>query len=144
MKRTFTLDEANRLLPVLESLLRMAIASHQAMQEAQQEIQKAGHHVFLSGGSLLNISALLKVKAQSESAAQRLHELLAEIDSLGVQVKDLEIGLLDFPCQLDDETILLCWKLGEPTIAYWHTVEAGFKGRQPIDERITRPKQRPI
>jgi hypothetical protein len=61
---------------------------------------------------------------------------LAEIDSIGVQVKDLEEGLLDFPYVMDGKTVLLCWKLGESTIAHWHTEEEGFAGRKPLDARF--------
>jgi hypothetical protein len=145
MKRTFTLAEANSLLPVLEPVLRTAMQSNQEMQKAQERLQQAGHHVFLSGGSLLRISDLLEVKKKREKAVERLRDALAEIDSLGVQVKDLEMGLLDFPCKAkaDEAIVLLCWKLGEPTIAYWHSVDAGFKGRKPIDERITGAKPKP-
>ena len=55
---------------------------------------------------------------------------IQEIDSIGVQVKDLDKGLLDFPCQVGEQIVLLCWQLGEAKIDYWHTVEAGFQGRQ--------------
>ena len=62
----------------------------------------------------------------------------AEIDSIGVQVKDLETGLLDFPCRVDDQVVLLCWRMGETAIEHWHTVDSGFQGRQPVDERFRR------
>ena len=145
MKRTFTLAEANSLLPVLEPLLRAAMQTHQEMQKAQEELQQVGHHVFLSGGSLLRISDLLAVKKRREEAAEKLRDALVEFESLGVQVKDLEMGLLDFPCKAkgEEEIISLCWKLGEPTIAYWHSLDAGFKGRKPIDERISGSKPKP-
>jgi hypothetical protein len=53
-----------------------------------------------------------------------------------VQVKDLDIGLLDFPCKVEGEVLLLCWKLGEPAITHWHGVSEGFAGRKPVDARI--------
>jgi hypothetical protein len=67
-----------------------------------------------------------------------MHETVAEIDAIGVQVKDLDAGLLDFPCRLDDEVVLLCWRIGETAIDHWHTFDAGFQGRQPVDERFRR------
>jgi hypothetical protein len=140
--KTFTLDEANALLPVLESLLRSAIDSKLTLEQGQKALQDIAHRVHLSGGSLLNLSDVLARRSEVEQATQRLRDIVAEMDSIGVQVKDLEQGLLDFPCQMEDEIVLLCWKLGEPTIAYWHTQEAGFKGRRPIDERIAKT-QRP-
>jgi hypothetical protein len=141
--RTFTLAEANQMLPQLEPLLQAAMKSSQELQAALERLQQIGHRVFLSGGSLLNLSNLWELKQQRDDANRRLRTVLAEIDSLGVQLKDLAIGLLDFPCQVEGEIVLLCWKLGEPAIAYWHTVEAGFKGRQPIDDRITGAKSKP-
>jgi len=59
-----------------------------------------------------------------------------------VQVKDLDIGLLDFPCAVDGKLILLCWKMGEKTIEHWHSMEEGFANRKPIDERIAKAKGR--
>jgi hypothetical protein len=141
--RTFSLDEANMLLPVLESLLRTAIEANQQLQESQRELQETRQHVFLSGGGLVKVSSMLALQKRGEKAAQRRQDALAEIDSMGVQIKDLEIGLLDFPCQVDDQIVLLCWKLGESSIGYWHTLEDGFKGRRPIDVNFAGPKPKP-
>ena len=69
---------------------------------------------------------------------RRVRESIAEIDSIGVQVKDVDSGLLDFPCRVDDQVVLLCWRMGETAIEHWHTIEDGFKGRQPVDERFKR------
>ena len=71
-----------------------------------------------------------------EAHLQRVRESITEIDSIGVQVKDLAQGLLDFPCVLEGQTVLLCWKLGEKEIGYWHSVEDGFAGRKPLDGRL--------
>ena len=79
-----------------------------------------------------------------ESHVQAAKDSLAEIDAIGVQVKDIETGLLDFPCLIDGETVLLCWKLGESRIEFWHTLDAGFRGRQPLDERFTKKPARII
>jgi hypothetical protein len=92
---------------------------------------------------LVDVAAVARRKHEREAALKRVKDAIAEIDSIGVQVKDLDIGLLDFPCIVDDETILLCWKLGEPEIAHWHGLEEGFKGRKPIDDRIRDQKDRP-
>jgi hypothetical protein len=143
MERTFTLKEATLLLPTLEPLLRSAMDSNRKFRQAEQELQRVGHHVFLAGGTLLKISDMLALKERRELNGERLREALSEIQETGVLVKDLDTGLLDFPCQVDDQIILLCWKLGEPAIAYWHTVDEGFKGRKPIDERIARSRHKP-
>ncbi len=139
--RTFTLDEAQSLLPVLESLLRAAIDSKSLIEAVDSEFQEVAHRVFLNGGTHLDILNLARRKAEREKAVQRIKDSLAEIDSTGVQVKDLDIGLLDFPCEVEGRTVLLCWKLGEKGITHWHGVSEGFAGRKPIDERISKAKR---
>jgi hypothetical protein len=139
--RTFTLDEAQSLLPVLESLLRTAIQSKKLMDEVEAEMQALSHRIFLNGGTHVHVVPIARRKAERSKAEQRAKDALAEIDSIGVQVKDLDIGLLDFPCLVDGKIILLCWKLGEKSITHWHGTSEGFAGRKPVDERITRAKK---
>ena len=139
--RTFTLDEAQALLPVLDSLLRTAIQSKNLIDEVDLEVQALHHRIFLNGGMFLEVLPLARRKAERSRAEQRAKDALAEINSIGVQVKDLSIGLLDFPCDVEGQKILLCWKLGEKAIAHWHGVEEGFAGRKPIDARIARAKR---
>jgi hypothetical protein len=140
--RTFSLEEAQNLLPVLESLLRSAIKAKKLIETVDAEFQATAHKVFLNGGTLLNVVRLARRKAQREKAVQQVKDAVAEIDATGVQVKDLDIGLLDFPCRVEGEVILLCWKLGEKVITHWHGTEEGFAGRKPIDERIARAGKR--
>ena len=137
-QRTFTLDEAQVLLPVLESLLRRSIEGKQLVEKIEAEFQEVSQRIFLGGGTRVDIAHLAVRKAEKEKALQRVKDALAEIDSTGVQVKDLDVGLLDFPCRVKDQLILLCWKLGEKQITHWHGVEEGFQGRKPIDENILR------
>ena len=139
--RTFTLDEALSLLPVLESLLRAAIAGKKLMEEVEAEQQELQHRIYLNGGMFLDVVPLARRKAERVKAEQRAKDALAEIDSIGVQVKDIDIGLLDFPCEVDGRTILLCWKLGETSITHWHGTNEGFAGRKPIDERIAKARR---
>ncbi len=139
--RTFTLDEAQSLLPVLESLLRTAIAGKKVMEEFEAEQQELNHRIFLNGGTHVDVVPLARRKAERVKAEQHAKDALAEIDSIGVQVKDLDIGLLDFPCEVEGEIILLCWKLGETSITHWHGTQEGFAGRKPIDERIARGRK---
>jgi len=141
--RTFTLDEAQQLLPILESLLKQAISSKNLIEEVDAELQHMAHRIFLNGGTLVHVVAIARRKAEREKAVQRLKDSIAEIDATGVQVKDLDIGLLDFPCKVDGEIILLCWKLGETKIEHWHSITDGFAGRKPIDERIANAGRKP-
>jgi len=139
--RTFTLDEAQDLLPVLESLLRGAIDGKKLIESVDAELQAIAHKIFLSGGMSINVVHLARRKAQREKAVQLVKDAMAEIDAMGVQVKDLDIGLLDFPCEVDGQIVLLCWKLGEQSITHWHGVSEGFAGRKPVDDRITKAKR---
>jgi hypothetical protein len=139
--RTFTFQQAQTLLPVLESLLRTAIDGKKFIESVDNEFQELAHRVFLSGGLFINIVQLARRKAEREKTVQRVKDAVAEIDAIGVQVKDLDIGLLDFPCEVEGRTVLLCWKLGEKGITHWHGVSEGFAGRKPIDERISKAKR---
>jgi hypothetical protein len=136
LSKTFTLSEAQTLLPVVEALLRRAQASAARNDELEREMQHLSQNIFFAGGMHVDVSAAAKRRAEREKAAQETKDSLAEIDSIGVQVKDLEQGLLDFPFLMDGKPVLLCWKLGEPAIGHWHTVEEGFAGRKPLDSRF--------
>ena len=136
MSKVFTLSEAQTLLPVVEALLRKAQAAGMRAEELENEMQLLGQRIFLSGGMHVDVAAAARRRAEHDKAEQETKDTLAEIDSIGVQVKDLEKGLLDFPSVMDGKTVLLCWKLGEPSIAHWHTEEEGFAGRKPLDARF--------
>ena len=142
MARTFTVGEAENLLPVLESLLRSAIDAKKLIEEVDGEQQTLANRIFVNGGTLVDIVKFARRKAEREKALQKAKDAVAEIDATGVQVKDLDIGLLDFPCVVGDDVILLCWKLGEKGITHWHGMEEGFAGRKPIDERILKGQKK--
>ncbi len=134
--RTFSLDEAQSLLPVLESLLTRAIEGKAEAERLDGEMQGLRQRIFLHGGILVDVAAVQRNRKGLEAAIQRAKDSVEEIDAIGVQVKDLDTGLLDFPTEIDGEIVLLCWKKGETSIDYWHTVDAGFRGRQPLDDRF--------
>lgn len=136
--KTFTLDEAQSLLPVLEALLKRAIDGKRDAEEVETELSDLSKRIYLSGGMRVNLPDVTSRRAEMESHLERVRESIAEIDSIGVQVKDLDTGLLDFPFRLDEEIVLLCWRMGETAIEHWHTVESGFQGRQPVDDRFRR------
>ncbi|MGD0293275.1 MAG: DUF2203 domain-containing protein [Terracidiphilus sp.] len=136
--KTFTLEEAQSLLPVMESLLKRAIEGKRSAMEAESDLSTLARRIYLSGGMRVDADKVAKLRAEMETHVQRVRESIAEMDSIGVQVKDLDAGLLDFPCRLDDQVVLLCWRMGEPAIEHWHPVNSGFKDRQPVDERFHR------
>jgi hypothetical protein len=138
--KTFSLDEAQSLLPVLESLLKRAIEGKRIAEEKETMLQELRQRIFLSGGMLVDVISVGRQRAEIDKFVQQAKDAVSEIDAIGVQVKDLDTGLLDFPFIIDGEIVLLCWKMGESQIDYWHTVDAGFRGRQPLDERFGRKK----
>ncbi|HET9087008.1 MAG TPA: DUF2203 domain-containing protein [Acidobacteriaceae bacterium] len=142
--KTFSLDEAQTLLPVLQSLLKNAMESKETAEAISEELQQLSQRIFMNGGTLVRISEVAKRRAQHDKAVQQVKDTLAEIDSIGVQVKDLDSGLLDFPYRLGEEIVLLCWRMGESEITHWHSLDSGFAGRQVLDERFKRShKQKP-
>lgn len=136
--KTFTIDEAHSLLPVLESLLKRALDSKQAADKVEAQLAEIARRIYLAGGMRVDVAETGRMRAEVDAHLQRVKESIAEIDSIGVQVKNVESGLLDFPCRLDDQIVLLCWRMGETSIDHWHTIDSGFQGRQPVDERFRR------
>ena len=136
--KTFTIEEAQSLLPVVESLLKRAIEGKQSAEQVDAGLSELARRIYISGGMRVDVAAVGKLRAEMESHMQRVRESITELDSIGVQVKDIEAGLLDFPCNLDGQVVLLCWRMGEPAIEHWQTVASGFQGRQPLDERFRR------
>jgi hypothetical protein len=136
--KTFSLEEAQSLIPVLDSLLKRAMDDKRSAQSAESYLNEVVQRIYFAGGMRVDADGVSRRRAELESHLNRVRESIAEIDAIGVQVKDLESGLLDFPCRIDDEIVLLCWRMGESAIEHWHTMEAGFQGRQPVDERFRR------
>lgn len=136
MSKTFTLGEAQTLLPVVEALLKRAQTAATRAAEIETEMQVLAQRIFLSGGMHVDVTAAARRRAEREKVAQEAKDTLAELEAIGVQLKDLDKGLLDFPCVVEGKTVLLCWKLGEKEIEYWHTEEEGFAGRRPLDARF--------
>lgn len=141
MSKTFTLSEAQTLLPVLESLLRGAQTTAAKVRELEGEMQALNQRIFLSGGMHVDVSAAARRRGEREKAIEATKETLAEIDSIGVQVQSLEEGLLDFPCMAGGDIVMLCWKIGEPGISHWHAMEDEFSARKPLDARFDRSER---
>ena len=133
MARYFTLQQAERLLPEVEAAIREAISVKAEHHRAEQELHASMQRVMMLGGVDLDRRAFLEQRARREGSALRLKEVLEQFQEFGCVVKDLDIGLVDFPTLFHGEEVYLCWKLGESGIGFWHRVEDGFKGRQPID-----------
>jgi hypothetical protein len=129
--RHFTTDEANALLATVRPLVEAMVAQRQAHVDALTRQEELEARIRGNGGGIPP-AELAEAAAQVDRAARELARIVDEIVELGVQVKDLDEGLVDFPALRRGETVLLCWKLGEDEIRYWHTVEDGFAGRRPL------------
>jgi len=136
MSRRFTLHIAERLLPEIESGLREAIASKAAFEEAQNELQAVAQRVMMMGGVLVDREKINQHKLRRDQNAQNLKVTVNNIQELGCIIKDLDVGLVDFPTLFRGEEVYLCWKLGEPAIEFWHGTHEGFAGRKPIDDEF--------
>lgn len=125
-ERIFTLAEASELIPQLRSLLTEAGGEWACMRRLSPEIQKARDKVPLDGFAAGG--------AEYIQAASQLLSLLHQVKDMGVYIKDIGRGLCDFPYMRNGRVVYLCWHLGEDAITYWHDIEAGFAGREPLDE----------
>jgi hypothetical protein len=134
MAKRFTLEEAQRLLPDVERLLRTAIEAKTRYQEAERTIQETNERIMLLGGVLLDRDRMVDTKHRREEAAATLRSAIEGVQEMGCLVKDLDIGLVDFPTLFRGTEVYLCWKIGEPGIDYWHGVDEGFRGRKAINQ----------
>ncbi len=133
MPRFFTLQQAEKLLPEVESALREAMALKAEYQQAVDAWQSSSRRIAMMGGTQVDPSKSLDQKQQREAHAHRLKAAIEKIQDIGCVVKDLDIGLIDFPTMLNGVEVYLCWKMGEAAIQFWHGVDEGFRGRKPID-----------
>jgi hypothetical protein len=123
-ERHFTVEEANALLPRVEPLLR-------SLREARDRLTDAEAHEALAGAAPGNGGG-----TQGRNVGEAFLEVrrgLAELEKLGVVIKDLDRGLIDFPAIRDGREVYLCWQLDEDEIGFWHDIDAGFGGREPLE-----------
>ena len=136
MPRYFTFEQASRILPEVEHLIRDALFLKAEYQQAEKSIEEHSRKIAMMGGTRVNPAAVLAMREKRGRSAQRLQESMAKIQEMGCLVKDLDIGLLDFPTLLNGQEVYLCWRLGETKIEFWHGIQEGFQGRRPIDKEF--------
>ncbi|MCL5006319.1 MAG: DUF2203 domain-containing protein [Acidobacteria bacterium] len=129
----FSREEAEQLLPLIEESLKRAQSQKQTIDALQGDLTNAASRIMVLGGSFPPYADLLKKKSERDEMSAKIVESLAQIQQTGCVVKDLDEGLVDFPCMIDGQEAYLCWKLGESRIEYWHGLEEGFAGRKRID-----------
>jgi hypothetical protein len=145
-RRHFTVADVERLIPSLEKIFSQIFQLRMALRGEEQKLEKAGVRISkeaLDEESATEPYSVRHAKLMFRAYYETLAETIAQVDALGGEVKDLEIGLVDFPGRRGDQEILLCWKLGEKALAFWHPVDAGYSARRPIDEQVPR-EPRPL
>ncbi len=126
--KLFTVAEANALVP------RLALAM-QRVQQAAMALQRAAHeYAVAQGRSTAEVSPheLSRARPEVRAVIETLDGAIEEIQDLGVEVKDLRLGLCDFPSEMQGEIVYLCWQTGEAEIGFWHATDEGFAGRRPL------------
>lgn len=136
MPRYFTLTEARAALPLVGRGIREAVQAKAHYVEAENAIQNLAQRILMMGGLNVDTGAAEAWKAQYDSNAQTLKNAMERIEELGVLIKDLDIGLVDFPTLFRGEEVYLCWRMDENDINHWHGVNEGFNGRKPIDKHF--------
>jgi hypothetical protein len=131
MARTFSPEDANRALAEVRPLVERMVEHRRALSAAHARRAEALSSIAGNGGGMPP-SELAQLARAVEEEAVVVAECVRAIQQLGAQVKDLDTGLIDFPARRGDEDVLLCWRLGEPDVAYWHGPEDGFAGRRPL------------
>ena len=127
-EKLFTLEEANAALPrisiLVERLQRAALSLHEELRSLAAESE--------TDLAALSTEELLRQRPAARSLAEELESVVDEIQATGVVLKDIQLGLIDFPSEREGEVVYLCWQFGEPEVAFWHRIEDGFAGRQPL------------
>ncbi len=128
MEKIFSLDEANRTLPLVSKIVADLVEDHRRWEDKVREFELAT--VGSSPERPDAIAELLQIEAQR--LARDIEGYIAELNDLGVICKGMDTGLVDFRGKIDDRDVFYCWKLGEPSVQYWHEIDAGFVGRQKL------------
>jgi hypothetical protein len=132
MAEYFTRAEAEALLPHLDPILREQRELRGRLQGVQQQVDAL--QIKMRGNGHAHQGELEQLRTAAATLAAEINECVRRITAYGVLVKDLEMGLVDFPARRQGREIYLCWRLGEPHVAWWHPIEDGFAGRQPLDD----------
>jgi hypothetical protein len=120
-KKHFTIDEANRTLPLVKRVVDDIVRTHGLISTLHQQLETPG-----------TAAVQQQIQRDLESQVDRLQEYVGELAAIGCDLKDYQTGLVDFLGRHKGRDVCLCWKLGEEKIEYWHELQTGFAGRQPV------------
>ncbi|HEX4750935.1 MAG TPA: DUF2203 domain-containing protein [Bryobacteraceae bacterium] len=136
MPRYFNLLEAESFLPRVERALREVKEHKLSYDKCDQELGAIAQRVTLTGGMVPPRERIAELRAHKDASARGVKRAVEQLQEIGCLLKDLGIGLVDFPTLYRGEEVYLCWKSGEPGITFWHRIEDGFAGRKPIDSEF--------
>jgi len=138
MARYFTLEEARGMLAFAGRAIREAVHSKNLAEQAETWLRDLSQKILFAGGMTVDTTAVEAWKTQYDTSSQSLKSALESLEEAGIQVKDLDIGLIDFPTLYRGEEVLLCWRMDEDDITHWHGLAEGFAGRREIDDDFLR------
>ena len=130
-RKKFTVNQANGTLPLVRRIVTDIVEGHKGFHSARRRFDeiKGG----ISGTPTSEEGSELRhLEEEAESSREKVETCIEELEMVGCQLKDFEMGLIDFPSEKDGKPILLCWKLGEDRVSFWHSMAGGYSGRQPL------------
>lgn len=128
----FTVDHANRTLPLVRRIVEDIVRDHRRWHEAIVELD-----LIVSGVRAdLPDARAVALEREIQGIARDIDQFQSELEALGIQLKDRRMGLIDFPSEMDGRRVLLCWRLGEESVQYWHDEQTGYAGRQPLSPTL--------
>jgi len=133
-KKYFTIDEANNALPLVRAIVGDIVAKYSEVSERKSRLDQIrdSRSNRDRGSQDLYGEELAQVEEELEKEISQLQEFIDELEKLGIELKDISRGLIDFPSLMDGREVYLCWLLGEDEIGHWHEIDAGFAGRQSL------------
>jgi len=123
----YTVDRANRTLPLVRRIVEDIVREHERWHDAIARLD-----LLSSSSAAPGEAERTALEREVQRIARDIDQFQGELEALDIQLKDRRIGLIDFPTELDGRRVLLCWRLGEPSVQYWHDEDAGYAGRQPL------------
>jgi hypothetical protein len=134
-KKYYTVAEANAALPLTRAIVQDITSLARDLHERHERLSrlKPTERVRLGQAHEEEVQHVLE---EFERDQERMREYVKELQALGIELKDYDTGLIDFPCWMDDREVYLCWRLGEPEVAHWHETNAGFAGRRRITPEL--------
>jgi len=128
----FTVEQANRTLPLVRKIVDDVVQQHRRWREAILELDLVASSIRADDPG----DRATALERAVQSLAREIDGYKRELEDLGIQLKDPRLGLVDFPSEMGGRNVLLCWRLGEPEVQFWHEIDSGYAGRQPLSQEL--------